>query len=86
MKSGRVIGRVVATCKDPSLTGLKLLLVRSTDWDGTDQKNTLVAVDTVGAGDSERVFYVESRDASLAVPTNPPVDATIVGIIDDVEF
>ncbi len=86
MKSGRVIGSVMATRKDPSMTGLKLLLVRATEWDGTDTKHILVAVDTVGAGESERVFYVESRDASLAVPTNPPVDATIVGIIDDLEF
>lgn len=86
MKSGRVIGRIMATCKDPSLEGLKLLLLQNTHWDGTDKSGTLIAVDTVGAGAGEHVFFVESRDASIAAPGNPPVDATIVGIIDDVEF
>ncbi|MBN1355540.1 EutN/CcmL family microcompartment protein [bacterium] len=86
MKSAVVIGRIMATRKVESLTGVKLLLLRRTGWDGTPMKEVLVAADAVGAGAGEHVFFVEARDASIAVQTNPPIDAAIVGIIDGADF
>jgi len=86
MKAAKIIGRVIATRKVSSLSGMKLLLLRKMDWDGTFLDETLVATDVVGSGNSEWVFYVEARDASIAVPSNPPVDATILGIIDGMEI
>ena len=86
MRPARVIGRVMATVKDPSLRGQKLLILQRTDWNRNDLPERLVAADTVGSGFGEWVFYVESRDASHAVIKNPPVDAAIVGIIDGVEL
>ena len=86
MKSGRIIGRVMATRKVPSLKGVKLLLVAETDWQGRDTGKYLVAADAVGAGAGEWIFFVQSRDASIAVSTNPPIDAAIVGIIDGTDI
>ena len=82
MKPARVIGRVVATCKVDSLKGIKLLFLQETDWKGAAKDGYIIAADTVGAGAGEDVFFVESRDASIAVHSNPPVDAAVVGIID----
>lgn len=86
MKSARVIGRVVATAKVSSLKGIKLLLLERCDWSGRAMGERLIAADAVGAGAGEHVFYVESRDASIAVHSNPPIDAAIVGIIDGTDM
>ncbi len=85
MKPGKVVGRVVATQKDPSLEGITFLLIQCTDWKGRLLDETMIAADTVGAGAAEWIIYVEARDASMAVHSNPPIDAAVVGIIDDVE-
>jgi ethanolamine utilization protein EutN len=84
MHPARIMGRVVATKKEPSLEGVKLLLLRPTDWDGNPQDDYLVAADAVGAGDSEFVFYVESREAAVVFNAVPPIDASVCGIIDGV--
>ncbi len=84
MKPARVVGRVMATRKDESLIGQRLLVLRLTDWNGCESSEEIVAVDAVGSGAGEFVFFVESRDASVALSSNPPVDAAIVGIIDGV--
>ena len=86
MKPALVIGRVVATQKVKSLEGVKMLLLEQTTWDGVPMGKILVAADAVGAGAGEHVFYVESRDASIAVNSKPPIDAAIVGIIDGVDL
>ncbi|MCL5035508.1 MAG: EutN/CcmL family microcompartment protein [Chloroflexi bacterium] len=83
MHAGRVIGRVVCTQKDPGLVGMKLLLIQPADWEGKPEEgDPLVAMDAVGAGAGEFIFYVQSREAAVAVPAIPPVDAAVVGIID----
>ncbi len=82
MLPGKVIGRVVATKKVESLKGIKLLVIQPTDWHGNPQGDYIVAADAVSAGYKEFVFYVQSRDAAIAFPVVPPVDATVVGIID----
>ena len=81
----RVIGNVVASRKDDGLSGHRLLLLQPVAPDGTPNAKPLVAVDAVGCGAGEDVFYVRAREAPLAfLPHEPPVDATIVGIVDHV--
>ena len=81
---GKVIGRVVATKKYETLEGGKLLLIQPKTWTGEDDGEPLVALDAVGAGAGEFVFYVGAREAAVAFRELPPVDAAIVGIIDGV--
>ena len=79
----RVIGTVVATLKDPGLHATTLLLIQPLRTDGTPIGRPLVAVDSVGAGEGERVFYVRGREAALPfLPAEVPTDAAIVGIVD----
>jgi microcompartment protein CcmK/EutM len=83
---GRVVGTVVATRKDERLLGSKLLVVRSIDPGGRDEAGYLVAVDTVDAGERERVLVVTGSSARMAAGLKDcPVDAAIVGVVDHVE-
>jgi len=84
MQPGRVIGRVVASRKEDSLEGARLLLVQPTDWKGNASGDPFIALDAVGTGAHEFIFYVGAREAAVAVEAIPPVDAAIVGIIDGV--
>ncbi len=85
MYLGTVIGTVVAEQKVKGLAGAKLLLVQPIDDEGNNTRRAEVAVDTVQAGPGDRVFLVGSREAALACePTFVPVDAAIVGIVDNV--
>jgi len=86
MFAGHVIGRVVCTRKDPGLLGMKLLLIQPETWEGEPDGDPLVAMDAVGAGAGEFIFYVKSREAAVAVPAIPPVDAAVVGILDGVNL
>jgi ethanolamine utilization protein EutN len=80
----RVIGTVVASRKDAGLLAAKLMLVQPLAADGTDLGKPLVATDSVGCGEGERVFYVRGREAALPfLPAEVPTDAAIVGIVDD---
>jgi microcompartment protein CcmK/EutM len=79
----KVMGTVVATRKEPGLTGVKLLLIQPLTPQRTPAGKPLVAVDSVGAGAAEEVFYVRGREASFPfLPDDVPADAAIVGIID----
>ena len=81
----RVVGTVVATRKDPGLAGTKLLVIQPLRPDRTPGGKALVAVDSVGAGAGEDVFYVRGREAANALPDpDNPADAAIVGIVDAV--
>jgi microcompartment protein CcmK/EutM len=83
MQLARVIGDVVATRKDASLTGTKLLLVQPLTPQRAAAGRPLVAVDAAGAGVGEEVFFVRGKEASFPfLPAEPPVDAAIVGIVD----
>jgi microcompartment protein CcmK/EutM len=83
MQIARVIGDVVATCKDDGLTGIKLLIVQPLTPERKPVGRPLVAVDAVGAGVGEEVFFVRGKEASFPFyPAEPPVDAGIVGIVD----
>ncbi len=88
MNLARVIGTVVVTRKDDNLAGTTLLLVQPLTPEREAAGRPLVAVDAVGAGVGEEVFFVRGKEASFPFhPTEPPVDAGIVGIVDhwDVE-
>ena len=83
MQLARVIGDVVATRKDPNFDGRTLLLVQPIGSDGKAVGRPLVAVDSVGAGVGETVFFVRGKEASFPFyPTEVPTDAGIVGIVD----
>ncbi len=83
MMLARVIGTVVATRKDASLGASALLLVQPLATDGTASGKPIVAVDSVGCGVGEQVFYVKGREAALPfLPAEVPTDAAIVGIVD----
>src|SRR2546423_13513231 len=88
----RVEGSVVATKKAPSMDGRKLLLLRPQLVDEKDPTkfrpgmNTIVAVDSVGAGVSEMVLFCQGSSARLAANLKEaPVDAVIIGIVDVVD-
>ena len=85
MQVAKVIGTVVATCKDELLTGVKLLVVQPVDSTGEKVGAPLVAVDTIGAGSGELVFYAKSKEGAMPLP-NPKAcaDAGIIGIIDHI--
>jgi microcompartment protein CcmK/EutM len=83
MQLARVIGDVVMTQKDDNLTGLKLMILQPIAADGSDAGRTLVAVDAIGAGVGETVFFVRGKEASFPFhPIEVPTDAGIVGIVD----
>ena len=83
MQIARVIGDVVATRKDENLVGIKLLVVQPLTPDHQPTGRPLVAVDAVGAGLGEDVFFVRGKEASFPFyPVEAPVDAGIVGIVD----
>ena len=85
MVLGRIIGTLVASRKEPTLEGLKLLVVRAVDVDGKDSGGIAVAVDAVGAGIGEVVLYVSGSSARQTQATqNRPVDATIMAIVDSI--
>ena len=81
MYLAKVVGTVVATRKQDTLVGSKLMLVAPYEEEG----QTIVAVDTVGAGVGEVVLLTLGNPARNAVDRNSPVDAAIVGIVDSVE-
>jgi microcompartment protein CcmK/EutM len=79
----RVIGDIVVTRKDENLTAIKLMVLQPIAADGSNVGRTLVAVDAVGAGVGETVFFVRGKEASFPFfPIEVPADAGIVGIVD----
>ncbi len=85
MVLGRVVGTVVAEVKAEGLRGQKLLLVQPLDDAKRPSGGLEVAVDTVRAGPGDLVFLATSREAALALEESfVPVDAAIVGIVDQV--
>lgn len=83
MQLARVIGTVVATVKNDSLEGRTLLIVQSLNAELQPQGTPLVAVDSVGAGVGELVFWCRGKEASFPFKReDTPTDCTIVGIVD----
>ena len=83
MQLARVIGSVVATAKNDSLEGRKLLVIQSLDAHLRPQGAPLVALDAVGAGVGELVFWCRGKEASFPFRReDTPTDCTVVGIVD----
>ncbi|RIK73384.1 ethanolamine utilization protein EutN [candidate division KSB1 bacterium] len=82
----RVIGTIWATQKDESLIGTKMQIIQPIDRFSAAKGSPLIAIDTVGAGPGETVFYVTAREATIPLRHGlSPVDASIVGIVDTIE-
>ena len=87
MLLGRIIGNVVCTMKDPALIGQKLLIVQPLDRKGRDKGRPVIALDAVGAGAGETIYWCRGREASFPfLPANLPTEANIVGIVDSVNI
>lgn len=83
MQLAKVIGTVVAVCKDELLTGIKLLVIQPVDSAKKNIGSPIVAVDTIGAGAGELVFYAKSKEGAFPLPNpNACADAGIIGIVD----
>jgi microcompartment protein CcmK/EutM len=87
MLLGRVIGNVVATMKNESLVGQRLLIVQPIDRNGRDKGKAIVALDSVGAGAGETIYWCRGKEASFPfLPAEVPTEATIVGIVDSLNI
>ena len=88
MKTARVIGNIWATRKEEKLAGLKLLVLQPLNLlDDSPIEYPIVAADIIGAGVGEKVIYVGGSSARGAAGSmDIPVDATVVGIVDDQEI
>jgi microcompartment protein CcmK/EutM len=83
MTLGKVVGTGVATRKEPTLDGLKFMVVRHVDADGQEIGPFLVAADAVGAGPGEYVLVAAGSSARQTQATNNrPVDAVVMAIVD----
>ena len=86
MQLAKVVGTVVATRKEDVLEGIKFLLVKNCDFDGTPTGPTVVAADAMGAGVGGVVLYASGSSArQTRLTRDRPVDATIMAIVDLVE-
>ena len=86
MYLARVVGRVVATIKQDTLAAVTLQWIQPVSTNGADAGKPLIAVDRVGVGPGEFVYYITSREAALTLE-NPfaAVDAGIIGKVDWVD-
>ena len=83
MQLARVIGTVVATVKNDSLEGRKLLIVQTLNWKLEESGKPMVAVDAIGAGIGELVFWCRGKEASFPFKReDTPTDCTIIAIVD----
>jgi microcompartment protein CcmK/EutM len=80
---GKVIGNVWATQKYEAIKNFKLMLVQPINAENEELGDPIIAVDTVGAGPGETIFYITASEAVIPLPVEmAPVDASIVGIVD----
>ena len=83
MQIARVIGNIVSTVKNESLAAKKLMIVQTLDADLQPKGKPLIALDAVGAGVGELVFWCRGKEASFPFKRDDtPTDCTIIGIID----
>lgn len=88
MLIGRVIGDVVATQKDASHVGRKILVVQPLNLDGSDRGEAVLALDAVDAGVGDRVLLsTEGYSAMTSVGRpNSPIDSAVIGVVDEIEL
>ena len=84
---GKVIGNVWATRKYQALKNMKLMFVQPMNANYEETDEPIIAVDTVGAGPGEVIFYITASEAVIPLPVDmAPVDASIVGIVDTINM
>jgi len=85
---GKVIGDVVATQKTPSHVGRKILVVQPLNLDGSDNGESVLALDAVDAGVGDRVLLVQEGYCAMTAVGRPnsPIDMAVVGVIDTVDL
>lgn len=84
---GKIVGRVWATAKNPSLTGQRLLIVQPLTPDLAETGKKIICLDATGAGAGEIIYWCRGREASFPfLPDEVPADNTIVGIVDRLSF
>ena len=87
MLLGKVIGSVWATRKYESIKGYKIMLVQPLNSDEEALGDQIIALDTVGAGPGEIIFYITASEAVIPLDVDmAPVDASIVGIVDTINI
>ncbi|NLY66117.1 MAG: EutN/CcmL family microcompartment protein [Tissierellia bacterium] len=87
MRMGKVIGTLVATKKDEKLIGSKLMITQPLDASLNPKGDPIVAVDTVGAGIGELIIFATGTASRIAArKMDAPIDAAIVGIIDEINM
>lgn len=86
MYLGKVVGTLVATRKEPTLEGLKFLVLKQLDVEGAETGAYRVAADAVGAGLGEVVLYATGSAARQTKMTHQrPCDGVIMAIVDQLE-
>lgn len=87
MLLGKVIGSVWATRKYDSIKGYKIMLIQPISSAEEELGDPIVALDTVGAGPGEIIFYITASEAVIPLDVDmAPVDASIVGIVDTINI
>jgi ethanolamine utilization protein EutN len=88
VKLGLVVGSVWATAKDETLTGSKILLVRPLDLRGEARGEAYLAIDSVSAGEGDRVLVLDEGNSAGQVLEldQPPIRTVIVGVVDEVRL
>jgi microcompartment protein CcmK/EutM len=84
MELGKVVGQVVSTVRDIGLPNLTLLLVDIVDPKGKVLFPAQIAADTMGAGEGELVLLVRGSSARMIMEGKPPLDLSVIGIVDQV--
>ncbi len=84
----RVIGEVVSTIKHPALTGRKLLVVEKLTERSEPTGESVLAVDSVDAGEGDTVLVLDEGSSAALVTEldNPPIRTVIVGVIDQIDI
>ena len=88
MLIGRVIGDVVATQKDASHRGRKVLVVQPLQLDGSDRGEPVLALDAVDAGVGDRVLLATEGFSAMTAVGRPhsPIDMAVVGVVDHIDL
>jgi ethanolamine utilization protein EutN len=87
MYLGKVLGTIWATRKYETVNGYKMQLVQPINADEKNIGDPLIALDTIGAGPGETIFYITSSEAVIPLDVDmAPVDASIVGIVDSINI
>lgn len=87
MQLGKVIGSVVATQKDPGLTGQRLLVVQPLTPELKPTGKRLICLDSIGTGAGEIIYWCRGKESSFPfLPAEVPSDGTIVGVVDCVSL